>query len=70
MGLFRDPTTFMGFVSPKTPKFAATGTCITPRQRKENVEDETFERFRELMKDPERRPVLVHCSSANRWGHC
>ncbi len=34
----------------------------------EDVEDETFERFRELMKDPERRPVLVHCSSANRVG--
>lgn len=34
----------------------------------ETVEDETFERFRELMKTPERRPVLVHCSSANRVG--
>ncbi len=34
----------------------------------EDVEDETFERFRELMKDPERRPLLVHCSSANRVG--
>ncbi len=34
----------------------------------ETVEDETFERFRGLMADPERRPVLVHCSSANRVG--
>ena len=34
----------------------------------ESIEDETFERFRGLMKDPERRPVLVHCSSANRVG--
>ena len=34
----------------------------------EEVNDETFERFRELMADPERRPVLVHCSSANRVG--
>ena len=34
----------------------------------EDVDDETFERFRELMTDPERRPVLVHCSSANRVG--
>ena len=34
----------------------------------ETIEDETFERFRQLMKDPERRPVLVHCSSANRVG--
>lgn len=32
------------------------------------IEDETFELFRDLMKDPERRPVLVHCSSANRVG--
>ena len=34
----------------------------------ETVEDETFEQFRELMTDPRRRPVLVHCSSANRVG--
>lgn len=34
----------------------------------ETVEDETFERFRKVMSDAERRPVLVHCSSANRVG--
>ncbi len=34
----------------------------------ETVEDETFGRFREVMSDAERRPVLVHCSSANRVG--
>lgn len=34
----------------------------------ETVEEETFERFRELMTDPSRRPALVHCSSANRVG--
>ena len=34
----------------------------------ETVEDETFKRFRELMRDPGRRPALVHCSSANRVG--
>lgn len=34
----------------------------------ETIDEETLERFRELMKDPERRPVLVHCSSANRVG--
>lgn len=34
----------------------------------EDVDDETFERFRELIADPDRRPVLVHCSSANRVG--
>lgn len=34
----------------------------------ENVDGETFERFRELMRGPEHRPALVHCSSANRVG--
>lgn len=34
----------------------------------EDVDDETFERFREVMIDPERRPALVHCASANRVG--
>jgi uncharacterized protein (TIGR01244 family) len=34
----------------------------------QTIEDETFEWFRDLMNDPERRPVLVHCSSANRVG--
>ena len=27
-----------------------------------------FERVRELLRDPARRPVLVHCASANRVG--
>jgi protein tyrosine phosphatase (PTP) superfamily phosphohydrolase (DUF442 family) len=34
----------------------------------EDIDDETFDRFRELMRDCGRRPVLVHCSSANRVG--
>ena len=34
----------------------------------EGVDVETFDRFRQIMTDPERRPVLVHCSSANRVG--
>ena len=34
----------------------------------EDVEEATFDRFRALMADRERRPVLVHCSSANRVG--
>ena len=34
----------------------------------ETIDDETFERFRQLMTDPNRRPALVHCSSANRVG--
>lgn len=34
----------------------------------ETINDETFERFRQLMTAPDRRPALVHCSSANRVG--
>jgi uncharacterized protein (TIGR01244 family) len=34
----------------------------------ERVDDDTFERFRELVADPGQRPMLVHCSSANRVG--
>ena len=34
----------------------------------ERVDDDAFERFRELMADPGHRPTLVHCSSANRVG--
>lgn len=30
--------------------------------------DETFDRFRALMRDPDRRPLLLHCASANRVG--
>lgn len=34
----------------------------------ETPDDATFGRFREVMKDARRRPVLVHCGSANRVG--
>lgn len=37
---------------------------VTP----DTLNGEKFDRFRELMGDPERRPALVHCSSANRVG--
>ncbi len=37
---------------------------VTP----DTLNEEKFDRFRELMGDPERRPALVHCSSANRVG--
>lgn len=30
--------------------------------------DEDFDRFRELMRDPARRPIVVHCGTANRVG--
>ncbi len=34
----------------------------------EDIDDETFDCFRELMRDGGQRPLLVHCSSANRVG--
>lgn len=34
----------------------------------ETTDDGTFERFRRLMTDPDRRSALVHCSSANQVG--
>ncbi len=34
----------------------------------EDVDDGTFDKFRELMTDQVRCPVLVRCSSANRVG--
>lgn len=34
----------------------------------ETVDDETLDRLRELLRDPARRPMLVHCRSANRLG--
>lgn len=37
---------------------------VTP----ETLTDETFSRFRDLMRDRGRRPVIVHCGSGNRVG--
>lgn len=37
---------------------------VTP----ETLDDDVFGRFRALMRDPDNRPVLVHCGSANRVG--
>jgi uncharacterized protein (TIGR01244 family) len=34
----------------------------------QTINDETFQRFRQLMASHGRRPALVHCSSANRVG--
>jgi uncharacterized protein (TIGR01244 family) len=34
----------------------------------EDNDDRIFDRFRQLMQGPGRRPTLVHCASANRVG--
>lgn len=32
------------------------------------LRDATFDTFRELMRDPARRPIFVHCATSNRVG--
>lgn|SRR5690348_5718435 len=32
------------------------------------LDDAAFDRFRTVMRDPDNRPVLVHCASSNRVG--
>jgi hypothetical protein len=32
------------------------------------LRDEIFDQFREIARDPSRRPLFVHCASANRVG--
>jgi uncharacterized protein (TIGR01244 family) len=32
------------------------------------LDDATFDTFRELMRDPARRPIFVHCATSNRVG--
>lgn len=32
------------------------------------LDDAAFDRFRGMMRDPDNRPVLVHCASSNRVG--
>lgn len=56
-----------GYDEPKTARRAGMEYVNIPVSP-DTLDDETFGRFRELMKDPGRRPILVHCSSANRVG--
>jgi protein tyrosine phosphatase (PTP) superfamily phosphohydrolase (DUF442 family) len=32
------------------------------------LDDGVFDRFREIMRDPARRPIVVHCATSNRVG--
>jgi uncharacterized protein (TIGR01244 family) len=56
-----------GFDEPDVARWAGMEYTNIPVGH-ETIEEETFEQFRGLMRDPERRPVLVHCASANRVG--
>lgn len=39
-----------------------------PFQTPDEMTDETLDRLRSLLRDPQNRPLLLHCSSANRVG--
>lgn len=63
----RTPEEPRGFDEPEAVREAGmeyVGIPVSP----ETLDEETFDRFREFVNDPVRRPVFVHCSSANRVG--
>ena len=39
-----------------------------PFRSPDSLTDEVFDRVRKILGDPERKPVFVHCGSANRVG--
>lgn len=39
-----------------------------PFSKPEEMTDDVLDRAREVLNDPERKPILVHCASANRVG--
>ncbi len=63
----REPGEDRGLDEPETVRRARMEYMNVPVGH-EDIDDETFERFREIMADPELHPVLVHCTSANRVG--
>lgn len=63
----REPGESRGLDEPETVRQAGMEYVSLPVGH-EDIDDEAFDRFRELMADRERRPILVHCSSANRVG--
>lgn len=56
-----------GYDEPATARHAGMEYINLP-VGPESLDGTKIERFRELMNDADRRPALVHCSSANRVG--
>lgn len=56
-----------GFDEPAAVRAAGMEYVALPVEHG-GIPDETFDRFRALMGDPARRPMLVHCASGNRVG--
>ena len=56
-----------GYDEPETARHAGMEYINLP-VGPESLDGTKIERFRELMNDADRRPALVHCSSANRVG--
>ncbi|MDQ3658752.1 MAG: protein tyrosine phosphatase family protein [Actinomycetota bacterium] len=63
----REPGEDRGLNEPDTVRRSGMEYVNVPVNHAD-VDGETFERFREVMAAQERRPILVHCSSANRVG--
>lgn len=65
----RTPQEDRGFAEPEVVRGAGMEYLNIPLEANPgSFGDEDFDRFRELMTDHERRPVLVHCGSATRVG--
>lgn len=63
----REPGEDRGLNEPETVRSVGMEYVNIPVGH-ENIDDESFEKFQELLADVERRPILVHCTSANRVG--
>lgn len=63
----RPPEEPHGFDEPATVAGAGAEYVSLP-VRYSGIPDETFDRARELLRSPEKRPFLVHCRSGNRVG--
>ncbi len=63
----RTPAEDRGFDEPDAVRRAGMEYVNLPVSP-DALDDDTFDRFREFIKEPDNRPVLVHCSSATRVG--
>lgn len=64
---FRDSSEARGFDEVKSAREAGLEYVIIP-VRPGRLGSSQFDAFRELMRDEQRRPILVHCHSGNRVG--
>ncbi len=63
----RGPEEPRGHDEPQEVRAAGLEYVAIPVQQ-QTLGDAEFDAFREVMRDPARRPVLVHCATSNRVG--